>query len=181
MVLIHGVKAGWLVSELRLIECTQAQQGKTIQAIFNQVILNSTALYEYQPRSEADMQQWFETKMRGNFPVLGYVDASNQLLGFASYGPFRDKPANRLTLEHAVYVAEQARGLGIGRLLLQALMQRATTQGYHTLIAAIDTQNLASIHLHESEGFVYAGTLHEVASKFDRWLDLAFYQKLLKA
>jgi L-amino acid N-acyltransferase YncA len=180
VVLIHAVKAGWSVTELQLIECTQAQQGQTIQAIFNQVILNSTALYEYEPRTEADMQRWFAGKAQGAYPVLGCVDANDQLLGFASYGPFRDKPANRLTLEHAIYVAETARGQGVGRLLLQALMQRATTQGYHTLIAAIDTENLASIQLHESEGFVHAGTLHEVASKFDRWLDLAFYQKLLK-
>lgn len=181
MVLIHAVRVGWLVTELQLIECTLAQQGKAIQAIFNQVILHSTALYEYQPRTEADMQRWFANKALGRYPVLGCVDAAGELLGFASYGPFRDKPANRFTLEHAIYVAEAARGQGIGRLLLQALVQRATNEGYHTLIAAIDTENLSSIYLHESAGFIQVGVLREVAHKFDRWLDLAFYQKLLKS
>lgn len=180
MVLIHVVKAGWPVTERQLIECTVAQQGQAIQAIFNQVILNSTALYEYEPRTEDDMQRWFASKAQGGYSVLGCVDAAGQLLGFASYGAFRDKPANRFTLEHAIYVAETARGQGVGRLLLQALIQRAGDAGYHTLIAAIDTENLASIHLHESSGFQLAGTLQQVAHKFDRWLDLAFYQKLLK-
>lgn len=80
-----------------------------------------------------------------------------------------------------MYVTEQARGQGVGRFLLRAIAAKALDQGYHTLIAAIDTENHASIRLHESEGFVHAGTLYEVAWKFDCWLDLAFYQKLLKS
>lgn len=163
-----------------LIECSFEQQGEAIQAIFNRVILTSTALYEYEPRSLAAIADWFAAKQRGNYPVLGYVDAIGQLLGFASYGPFRDKPANRFTLEHAVYVTEAAQGQGIGRRLLLALTERARTAGYHTLIAAIDAENQPSIRLHERLGFQHTGTLRQVAFKFDRWLDLSFYQLLLQ-
>ena len=178
---IRAVKGGLQVTELQLIECTEKNHGAAIRDIFNQIILNSTALYEYQLRTEADMQQWFAIKIEHNHPVLGCVNSAGQLLGFATYGLFRDKPANYRTLEHAVYVTEQARGQGVGRFLLRAIAAKALDQGYHTLIAAIDTENHASIRLHESEGFVHAGTLHEVAWKFDCWLDLAFYQKLLKS
>lgn len=168
------------MNELRLIDCSFEQQGAAIQAIFNQVILTSTALYEYEPRSLESIANWFAAKQRGQYPVLGYVDAENRLLGFASYGPFRDKPANRFTLEHAVYVADQAQGQGIGRQLLLALMARARADGYHTLIAAIDADNQPSIRLHERLGFQHSGTLRQVAFKFDRWLDLSFYQRVLQ-
>lgn len=168
------------MSEIRLIDCSFEQQGEAIQAIFNQVILTSTALYEYEPRSLASIADWFAAKQRGQYPVLGCVDAENRLLGFASYGPFRDKPANRFTLEHAVYVADQAQGLGIGRQLLLALMARARADGYHMLVAAIDADNQPSIRLHERLGFQHSGTLRQVAFKFDRWLDLSFYQLLLQ-
>lgn len=75
---IHVVKDGLQVTKLQLIECTEKNHGAAIQDIFNQIILNSTALYEYQPRTEADMQQWFAIKIKHNHPVLGCVNAAGQ-------------------------------------------------------------------------------------------------------
>ena len=84
--------------------------------IFNDAIANSTALYEYRPRTLDYMTAWFDGKRKGNYPVIGATDTDYQLLGFASYGPFRPHPAYKYTVEHSVYVAPASRGRGVGRL-----------------------------------------------------------------
>jgi phosphinothricin acetyltransferase len=163
-----------------IVDCTFAEHAATILDIFNEAIANSTALYDYHPRSLDSMQRWFETKAAGHFPVLGALDASGHLLGFASYGTFRDRPAYKYTVEHSVYVHARERGRGIGRQLMQQLIARARGQEFHLLVGAIDVGNRASISLHEALGFVHAGTIRQAGFKFGRWLDLAFYQLLLE-
>jgi len=165
---------------LNIVDCTYEEHAGAILDILNEAILNSTALYDYQVRSAESMRGWFGGKAAGRFPVLGAVDASGQLLGFASYGTFRDRPAYKYTVEHSIYVHADRRGRGIGRTLLEQLLQRARAQDYHALIGGIDAENRASIALHESLVFVRAGTIRQAGFKFGRWLDLAFYQLLLE-
>jgi L-amino acid N-acyltransferase len=162
-----------------IIDCTYEAHAGAILDIFNEAILNSTALYDYQPRPAASMLSWFADKAAGRFPVLGTVDASGQLLGFASYGMFRARPAYKYTVEHSVYVRVDQRGRGLGRALMQHLIERARAQDVHVLVGGIDAQNQASIAMHEALGFVHAGTVKEAGFKFGRWLDLAFYQLVL--
>ena len=100
-------------------------------------------------------------------------------MGFASYGPFRPHAAYRYSVEHSVYVDRDFRQRGVARRLMTALIERAEAQQYHTLIGGIDASNTASIALHERLGFSHAGTVRQAAYKFDRWLDLAFYQRVL--
>lgn len=164
---------------LRLVECTARQHGEAIRAIFNEVIANSTALYDYKPRDPAGIDAWFHDKEAGGYPVLGIEDEKGTLLGFASYGSFRPWAAYKYTVEHAVYVRSDQRGRGIGRRLVRALIIRAEREQYHTMIGGIDLDNRASLALHESMGFIHAGTMRQVAFKFGRWLDLAFYQLVL--
>jgi phosphinothricin acetyltransferase len=83
-------------------------------------------------------------------------------------------------VEHSVYVSEALRRQGIGRQLLRRLLDEAKSRGLHTLIAGIDGENRASLHLHEQLGFVEVGRCRQVGYKFDRWLDLLFYQLLLE-
>lgn len=161
---------------MRIIDCTHAAHATAILGILNEAILNSTALYDYRPRTAASMAAWFEKKQAGGFPVLGALDDDGTLLGFASYGTFRDWPAYKYTVEHSVYVHSERRGRGVGRALLQRLIERAREQDYHALIGGIDADNVASVALHRSLGFEHCGTLREVGFKFGRWLDLAFYQ-----
>lgn len=85
-----------------------------ILAIFNEAILNSTALYEYKPRTLQSMEAWFDAKEKGNFPVIGIVDEAGTLLAFGSYGAFRPYPAFHHTVEHSVYVEKTHRGRGTG-------------------------------------------------------------------
>ena len=102
------------------------------------------------------------------------------MIGFGTYGTFREKIGYQYTVEHSVYVAEAFIGKGIGTLLLTELIQLAKSQGYHTMIGAIDADNGDSIAFHKKFGFVECGIIKEAAFKFNRWLDLLFMQLILK-
>jgi L-amino acid N-acyltransferase len=164
---------------IQFITCTYESHGGEILDIFNEAILNSTAMYDYQPRTMEQMIQWFGTKTMANFPVIGAIDTQGKLLGFASYGTFRAWPAYKYSVEHSIYVHKDYRGLGLGRSLMQQLILVAQGQQYHVMIAAIDVDNPGSRALHESLGFVHGGTLRQVGFKFGQWLDLALYQYIL--
>src|SRR5262245_49538829 len=110
---------------MKIIECNEACHAEAMLNIFNEVIATSTALYDYQPRTSALMQTWFEAKRKGNYPVVGAEDSSGQLLGFASFGAFRAWPAYKYSVEHSVYVDSRFRGRGVGRALLQRIIELA--------------------------------------------------------
>jgi len=159
---------------MRIIDCSQAEHAGTMLEILNDAIVNSTALYEYVPRQLESMAPWFESKQREGFPVLGAVGDEGALLGFASYGTFRARPAYKYSVEHSVYVAKERRGAGVGLSLMRALIARATEQQLHVLVGGIDAGNQSSIAFHEKLGFSHAGTIKQAGFKFGRWLDLAF-------
>lgn len=147
-----------------------------ILAILNDAIVNSTALYDYKPRTPEMMAAWFEAKRKGNYPVIGVVDGGRKLLGFGSYGTFRGFPAYKYTVEHSLYVAPNCRGNGIGKVLLGEVIAAARRQDYHVLVAGIDSQNAVSVGLHKRFGFAFAGRVRHAGYKFGRWLDLDLYQ-----
>jgi phosphinothricin acetyltransferase len=164
---------------MTLVSCAYDAHAPQILAIFNDAIANSTALYEYKPRTMETMKAWFATKEAHRFPVIGAIDESGALMGFASYGTFRAFPANKYTVEHSVYVEKLHRGKGVSVALLQAVIAKAREANLHTLIGGIDAANEVSIALHKKMGFEHAGTIRHAAFKFGRWLDLAFYQLIL--
>lgn len=164
---------------MQLFDCTPERHAGAMLDIFNEVIANSTALYDYRARTPQAMADWFELKRSNGFPVIGAEDAAGQLLGFASYGTFRAWPAYKYTVEHSIYVHRERRGLGVGRVLLGALIEAARARDVHVMVGGIDAANVGSIALHTSLGFSHAGTLRQVGFKFGRWLDLAFYQRVL--
>ncbi|MBB4127380.1 phosphinothricin acetyltransferase [Xanthomonas translucens] len=164
---------------MHLVDCTEQRHAGAILEIFNEAIVHSTALYDYRPRPPESMVGWFAAKRAGDFPVIGIEDAAGTLLGFASYGTFRAWPAFKYSVEHSVYVHRDHRGKGLGRRLLLALIEAAQARGVHVLVGGIDASNSGSIALHEQLGFVHAGTVREAGFKFGRWLDLAFYQRIL--
>ncbi|GAB7127677.1 GNAT family N-acetyltransferase [Silvimonas sp. JCM 19000] len=164
---------------MQFVACTEERHASQILAIFNDAILNSTALYEYKPRTMETMATWFATKRSHGFPVIGLEDESGELVGFASYGSFRAFPANKYTVEHSVYIRNDQRGKGLGKQLLQAIVAAARAHDMHCVVGGIDVANATSIALHEKLGFEHAGTIKHAAFKFGRWLDLGFYQLLL--
>ena len=164
---------------MNLIHCDISFSDQ-ILAIFNDAILNSTALYDYKPRTPAVMASWFEAKKNGNYPVIGVVTERGELMGFTSYGSFRAWPAYKYTVEHSVYVHHEHRSQGIGSALMKKLIETARKQEYHVMVGGIDAANATSIAMHEKLGFVHAGTIRHAGYKFGRWLDLAFYQLVLE-
>jgi L-amino acid N-acyltransferase len=163
---------------MQVIECNRSHS-EPILAILNDAIVNTTALYDYKPRTPGTMTAWFDAKQRGNYPLIGVISAEGELMGFASYGAFRPWPAYKYTVEHSLYVAKPYRRQGVGTLLLKNIIERATSQDHHVLVGGIDSTNAVSIALHERFGFEHVATMRQVGFKFGRWLDLCFYQLML--
>jgi phosphinothricin acetyltransferase len=164
---------------VKIIQCEHQRHAAQILSIFNEAIVNSTALYDYKPRTAEMMQAWFEAKAKGNFPVIGVQGDGGELMGFASFGSFRAWPAYKYSVEHSVYVDARFRRRGVGRRLLEKIIEAARVQDYHVLIGAIDAANKPSLALHERLGFTHCGTIRQAGFKFGRWLDLSFYQLIL--
>src|SRR5688572_21050574 len=159
---------------MRVIQCEQNRHAEAILAIFNDAIINSTALYDYKPRTMEMMSAWFDAKAKGKYPVIGIENDSGELMAFGSYGTFRAWPAYKYSVEHSVYVDARFRGRGIGKHVLQEVIAAAQKQNYHILVGVIDATNFVSIRLHERLGFVHCGTIRQGGFKFSRWLDVAF-------
>ena len=159
------------------IDDARADDIPAITVILNHAAAHTTASWHEYPKSEEEMTEWFAVRKRDH-AVLAARDASG-LLGYASYGPFRTPSGYGLCAEHSLYVREDARGHGIGKALLAALIDKARSQGLHVLIGGIDSQNSLSIALHKAFGFEETGRLPEVGRKFDSWLTLVFLQKRL--
>jgi L-amino acid N-acyltransferase YncA len=164
---------------MKIIHCEPRRHSAAILAIFNEAIANTTALYDYQLRTDADMVSWFADKAAKDHPVICVENAAGDLLGFATFGQFRVRPAYKYSVEHSVYVDTRFRGQGVGRFLLEAIVAAAGKQDFHVMVGGIDAENVVSIRLHESLGFTHCGTVRQAGFKFGRWLDLALYQRIL--
>jgi L-amino acid N-acyltransferase YncA len=147
-------------------------------AIYNDAIINTTAVYDYQPRSSDLQQQWFETKQAQGLPVF-VAHQGVTVIGFGSFGPFRPWPAYQYTVENSLYVDTAHRRKGAGAALLDSLLHAAETAGYHAMVAGIDATNEASLALHRKAGFQPVAHFREVGWKFERWLDLVFMERIL--
>ena len=152
---------------------------EAILAIYNDAIVNTTAVYDYQPRSSALQHQWFDAKQNQGLPVFVAQDGP-EVIGFGSFGPFRPWPAYRYTVENSLYVDSAHRRKGTGTALLQQLLTAAHAAGYHAMVAGIDAANEASLQLHRKQGFLPVAHFREVGWKFERWLDLVFVERLLE-
>ncbi|MFA5120761.1 N-acetyltransferase family protein [Zavarzinia sp.] len=152
-----------------------------ILAIYNDAVAHSTAIWNETLVDAANRAAWLEARRLAGYPVLVAVDDGGAVLGYASFGDWRAFDGYRHTVEHSVYVAADARGRGIGRALMIALIERARALGKHVMVAGIEAGNETSIALHKALGFEHAGLLHQVGAKFGRWLDLAFLELRLDA
>jgi len=143
-----------------------------ILEIYNDAVANTTAIWNETLVDLANRRDWFAARQARGFPIL-VADEDGVVKGYASYGDWRAFEGFRHTVEHSVYVHREARGEGIGRLLMRELITRAASNGIHVMIACVEAGNAASIRLHERLGFRLTGTFSEVGIKFGRWLDLA--------
>lgn len=144
-----------------------------ICTIWNPIIRNTLVTFTTLQKTPSDIEQAIE-----NHPYLVACTPEN-ILGFASYSPFRTGPGYSHTMEHSINLAPVARGKGIGRALLQTLEAQAKNNDVHSLIAAVSGANPAAIAFHAACGFTLVGTVPHAGRKFDQWLDLVLLQKLL--
>jgi len=133
--------------------------------------------FDLVPRSHDDQREWLAAHS-GAHPAVVAVDGE-EVVGFGSLSPYKDRPAYSTTVEDSVYVHRDWRRKGVGRLLLGELLGLATTHGFHAVIARIVGDHDASIALHERCGFTLVGVEKEVGRKFGRWLDVVELQRLL--
>lgn len=146
-----------------------------IMAIYNHAVAHTTSIWNEALVDEANRRAWMQERQAMGFPVL-VAQREADVLGYASFGPWRAFEGFRHTVEHSVYVHPDHHGQGLGRQLMQALIERARSQDIHVMVAAIEAGNSASIRLHQTLGFAQTGLMPQVGTKFGRWLDLAFLQ-----
>jgi L-amino acid N-acyltransferase YncA len=150
--------------------------------IYNELILSTTGAWSEHPQTIAERRSWFAEQGRRGFPTLVAVRAG-EVVGMTSYGDFRDSahwPGYRFTAEHSIHVRGDCRCMGIGRLLIDALITRARANDMHVLVGAIDSDNTDSIRFHERFGFVEVARMPETGYKFGRRLDLVLMQRVLR-
>ncbi len=146
--------------------------------IYNDIILHTTAVYDYNPHTAEMRQAWFESRKKDGYPVF-VAEKAGRVVGFSSIGPFRAWAGYRYTVENSVYVAADQRGGGLGRLLMAPLIQAAREKDLHAIVSGIDATNEVSLRLHRSFGFTEVAHFKEVGFKFGKWLDLVFMELVL--
>lgn len=152
---------------------------EAVMSIYNHAVEHTTAIWNDAKVDLANRRAWLADRRRAGYPVLVAVADDGGILGYASFGDWRAFDGYRHTVEHSVYVRADKRGGGIGRALMEALIQQAKVLGKHVMVAGIEAGNTGSISLHEKLGFQRVGLLKEVGTKFGGWLDLAFLQLTL--
>lgn len=150
-----------------------------VTAIYGENVLHGTGTFELDAPVELEMLRRQEDVEAKGLPWL-VVQRGSKVQGFAYATPFRPCPAYRFCLEDSIYLAAEARGLGLGRLLLAELLARCGATGARQMLAVIgDSQNLASINVHRTLGFEQVGMMKAAGWKFNRWLDVVIMQKSL--
>jgi len=150
-----------------------------ILEIYNDVIATTTAIFAETPVTFENRTRWLARQTERDLPVLVAVEGE-AVLGFASFGPFRDWPCYRDTVEHSVHVRADCRGRMIGSRLVEALLAIADRLGKHVMVAGIEAGNQASIAMHARLGFEAVGHLREVGRKFGHPLDLIFVHRFVR-
>jgi L-amino acid N-acyltransferase YncA len=156
------------------------EDAEGIRAIYNREVLEGTATFDLRARSLEEQQLWL-TERSGAHAVMVAVDDDDRVLGFGSLSAYRDRPAYSTTVEDSVYVAPGHQGQGVGRAVLEALVEAAELRGFHSVIGRIAGGNEASVALHQRCGFEVVGVEREVGRKFRRWLDVTIVQIVLSS
>ncbi|MGH7066394.1 MAG: GNAT family N-acetyltransferase [Acetobacteraceae bacterium] len=166
------------MSETIDIRAGEESDVATIAAIYAHHVRTGTASFETEPPDEEEMRRRRKEIVGRGYPYLVAVDG--MLLGYAYAGPYRVRPAYRDTVENSVYVRPDAMRRGVGRMLLERLVEECTQRGFRQMVAIVgDANNLASIRLHERAGFRHVGVLQAVGWKHGRWLDTVLLQRAL--
>lgn len=151
------------------------EDAEAIAAIYAHHVLHGTATYDIDPPSVDAMGDKVRSVRGASWPFI-VAELDGEVAGYAYATQFRDRAAYRFAAEDSIYVHAEMTGRGVGKALLNALINRSTESGFRTLIAVIGGAEPASIAVHASCGFREVGRLKAVGYKFDRWLDSVYMQ-----
>jgi L-amino acid N-acyltransferase YncA len=148
-----------------------------IAAVYDEEVRTGISTFDLEPPPAAYWSRRLASEEAGDHFLV--ADDDGAVVGYAYSGPYRPRPGYRFTRETSVYLDPQARGRGLGRRLYDELLPRVRADGMHALLALVALPNPASVALHESCDFQHLGTMREVGQKFGRWIDTAWYQRVL--
>mgnify|MGYP000958313844 FL=1 len=161
------------------IRPARASDTPAIAAIYQDAVRTGTASWELEPPTEAEMLKRFEAITSGGYPYL-IAEMAGGLVGYAYVSAYRPRLAYRYTVENSIYIDPARRGQGIGKRLLQALIDDCARRGFRQMVAVIgDSGNVGSRKLHAALGFTLIGVAPALGYKFDRWLDQVLMQRAL--
>jgi L-amino acid N-acyltransferase YncA len=158
------------------IRDVRSSDAEAICAIYAHHVLHGTASYDYEPPSAADTLAKIERIAAAGWPFI-VAEVDGELAGYAYATQFRDRAAYRFTCENSIYVHPDWMGRGIGKALLDALIDRAAAYGFRQMVAVIGGGEPASVALHAACGFREVGRLSAVGWKNERWLDSVYMQR----
>ena len=162
-----------------LIRLSTAADVPALAAIYTHHVLHGTGTFELESPDDAEMARRRDDVLAKGLPWL-VAQQGDRVLGYAYANHFKPRRAYRFCLEDSVYLAPEAQGQGLGRLLLAELMARCEAAGTRQMIAIIgDSANLGSIGVHRTLGFEHVGVMKAAGWKFERWLDVVVMQKSL--
>ncbi|THD81638.1 MAG: N-acetyltransferase family protein [Phenylobacterium sp.] len=162
-----------------IVRAATEADAEALAHIYGDAVLNGFGTFEEAAPAAAEMEARRRAIANHGLPYL-VAEADGRVLGFAYAGPFRPRAAYRYTLEDSVYVAPEAKGQGVGKALLAAVIAACEALGMRQLIAVIgDSQNAGSIGLHQALGFEQTGLNRSVGFKHGRWVDIVHMQKPL--
>lgn len=169
-----------------IIRAARPDDAAALLEIHNAAVTHSTAIWTDRLETVADREAYLADHEAAGHAVLvaetdGADGTDRLVVGYASFGTWRQKNGYRLTVDNSVYVRDSHHGAGIGRALMTELITIARDRGFHVMIADIEAGNTASVRLHERLGFEVCGTIREVGTKYGRWLDLTVMRLELSA
>lgn len=150
----------------------------TILDIYNHEILHGAATFDIEPKSLGDRLEWFRETQQPPHCVI-VADDGLMVAGWGCLHPVHTRAAYRFTTEDSVYIHQDRRGEGIGKLILAHLIELARLGGFHSIMAGMSEGNEASVRLHQRFGFELVGVQRQVGYKFERWIDVTWMQKML--
>jgi phosphinothricin acetyltransferase len=166
------------IDEEKMIREAKIEDAQAIAQIYNDYVLHSTITFEVEPFSPAEMAGRIRKVAAANLPWL-VLELDGEVAGYSYATPWKERAAYRQSVESSIYLAPQAQGHGWGRQLYGELIARLRQLAVHAVMAGIAQPNPASVAFHEALGLEKVAHFKEVGRKFERWIDVGYWQLIL--
>ena len=156
-----------------------AADAPAIAEIYNYEVENTVVTMDLVPRSVEEQQSYILTRTGAFATIVACDSDTGEVIGWGALSPYKDRPAYNTSVEDSIYIRRDRTGQGIGKVLLNHLLDTARSHGFHSVLARIEATTEASLALHTKLGFETVGVEREVARKFGRWIDVVLMQLIL--